>query len=153
MTRIIALKGSACFNLATVRSVAREFGWEVETANGLSPAIAALRDGSLAAVLFHRDAFGSCSWAEATRLLSSALPKVCLIPCHDFSEPIDWPELCDAGAFHSLWLPLKESEVRQSFGFINEAQHRLTRPAEKAMTAAGIPHEPFHGNVVVSAAA
>jgi len=70
-------------------------------------------------VLFYRDAFGpDCSWTEAIRQLRMALPGTRVVPCLGFSESTEWQELSDAGAFHALWLPLKENEVRQSFGFL-----------------------------------
>lgn len=38
--------------------------------------------------------------------------------CHGFAEMIDWPQVADAGAFHSLLLPFDVREVRQSLGFV-----------------------------------
>jgi len=102
----------------------------------------------VAAVLFHRDSVDpGGSWLNAVRLLKLAMPRVLLIACHGFSEPIDWPELCDAGAFHTLWLPLKESEVRQSLGFIFEARNRpllAPPPPEGARTRNSVQHLSMH---------
>jgi len=67
----------------------------------------------------------SRAWVDAVRLLRLALPKARLVACHGFAESIDWPQLCDAGAFHALGLPLKENEVRRSLGFIAQALRRL----------------------------
>ena len=53
------------------------------------------------------------------------MPGVRLVPCHRFSEFTDWDELRDAGAFHALWLPWGENELRQCLGFVWEAEKRL----------------------------
>src|ERR1019366_6736360 len=83
------------------------------------------------AVLFGKEALGpGYSRLETIRLLRLALPKARLVVCHGFSETIDWPELSDAGAFHELWLPLRENEVRLCLGFLREAERRVAMPAE-----------------------
>jgi hypothetical protein len=123
---VIVMPGPVLFDLRAARAVGRSFGWTVEMADDLSDVTAAQPGRRTTALLFHRDAFASCSWLEAVRILRSALPEVHLVACHGFSEPIDWPALCDAGAFHALGLPLKEDEVRQGFGFIWEAERRRT---------------------------
>jgi hypothetical protein len=87
-------------------------------------------------VLFHRDTFGSgYSWFETIRRLKLELPEVRLVACHGFAESIDWPALSEAGAFHSLWLPLKESEVRRSLGFVWEAERRSLESAREPIEA------------------
>jgi hypothetical protein len=117
---IIVMPGSARLDLRTLQAVAGDFGWAVKVAGDMGEASEAQ------AVLFHRDALGSgCSWVDAVRLLRRALPEARLVACHGFAEPIDWPELCDAGAFHALGLPLKENEVRRSLGFIAQALKRV----------------------------
>lgn len=117
---IIVMPGSARLDLQALQAVAGEFGWGVKVAGDLSEA------ASAQTVLFHRDALGpGCSWLDAVRRLKLALPDARLVACHGFSESLDWPELCDAGAFHALGLPLRANEVRKSLGFISEAQKRL----------------------------
>ena len=123
---IIALLGSARFEPGTLHRVANEFGWTVGIAKDLGEVVAAQPSGKMTTVLFHRGAFGSGSWLEAIRMIQFALPGARPVACHGFSESIDWPALCDAGAFHSLWLPLQENEVRRTFGFVWEAEKRLT---------------------------
>lgn len=113
---IIVMPGSARLDLLALQAVAGEFGWAVRVTNDLREA------GSAQTVLFHRDALGSgCSWLDAVRQLRLALPTARLVACHGLWESIDWPELCDAGAFHAIRLPLKANEVRQSLGFISAA--------------------------------
>jgi hypothetical protein len=118
---LTVMPGSAKLDLQALQAAAAEFGWSVTIANELPDA------ASTQAVLFHRDALGAgCSWLEAVRRLKLALPEARLIACHGFSEAIDWPELCDAGAFHALGLPLRANEVRRSLGFLSEAQKRFS---------------------------
>ena len=128
---IIVMPGQASFDFGAVQSVGGEFGWTVGIADDLREVAAAHAYRRTSAVLFHRDAFGSNSWLDAVRLLKSALPGVRPVVCHGFSESIDWPALCDAGAFHSLWLPLKENEVRRSFGFLWEAERRVAEATDR----------------------
>jgi ActR/RegA family two-component response regulator len=117
--KLILMPGSAKLDLQALQTAAAEFGWAVKVAHNLRDA------ASAQAVLFHRDALGpGCSWLEAVRLLRAALPEARLVACHGFAEAIDWPELCEAGAFHALGLPLRANEVRKSLGFISEAEKR-----------------------------
>lgn len=137
---VFVMSGPTPFPLNAVRNVGRSFGWVVDTAEDLNAVCAAQFSRKTAALLFHRDTFGDCSWPDAVRLLVRALPEVRLIVCHKFTDSINWPELCEAGAFHSLWLPFKEDEVRRSFGFVWEANRRRAESAEK---------NPHHGNIPV----
>jgi len=130
---ILVMPGPAILDLTSINNIAEELGWKIRIAEGLGE-VAAVTPRSVAAVLFHRDAFGSAySWRDAVRFLKVMLPGVPLVVMRGFSEAVDWPELSDEGAFHSLWLPLKESEVRQSLGFLSNADRRPARfPARSA---------------------
>jgi DNA-binding NtrC family response regulator len=121
---LIVLPGMARFDLQTLRPAAEEFGWDVKTVHDLNSAAATANDRT-AALLFHCSAIGASTWVEAVQTVKKALPKVSLVVCHGFSEPVDWPALCEAGAYHALWLPLKENEVRKSFGFVLQSRLRL----------------------------
>ena len=124
-SELIVMPGLTRLEPQTLVPVADEFGWQGKTAPDLSSAVAQANNRT-AAVLFHRSAVGpNCSWLGAVRTVKALLPGVALVACHGFSESFDWPELCDAGAFHALWLPLKENEIRKSFGFILQNQTRL----------------------------
>ncbi len=131
---VIVLTGPTRVDLASVHEAADAFGWAVNIAE--TPGDVALIDrDEVVAILFHRDAFSPrYSWCDAIRFLHALLPGVPIIAMRGFSEAVDWPQLSDAGAFHSLWLPLKESEVRQSFGFLSSTRQRPERiPAARAM--------------------
>ncbi len=125
---IVLMPGSARVDSEALQTVAGEFGWAVRVTHDLREA------SSAQTVLFHRDALGpGCSWLDAVRQLRLALPEARLVACHGLWESIDWPELCDAGAFHAIGLPLRADEVRKSLGFISAAgkinRTRLVRVA------------------------
>jgi hypothetical protein len=132
---LVVMPGFSEAFATTLSLVAQEFGWSVETASGPEQAATIAQNRRVAAVFFHREAFGNaCSWRDALRRLRTTLPEAHLIPCYGFSDPIDWDQLRDAGAFHSLWLPLKENELRQCLGFIWQTTRvpaRSERPARK----------------------
>lgn len=123
---MIVMPGSRHSDFSNVHLIASEFGWNVTVAKGLDQAVEAHRSSETAGVLFHRDALGLRPWPEALHSLKAALPGAHLIPCCGFSERIDWSALSDAGAFHVLAFPLRDSEVRQSFGFLWQAAQRST---------------------------
>ncbi len=121
---IIVMPGRACFDFRIVHGSAQGFGWTIEVADDLHAAAVIQASRKTIAVLFHREALGSCSWQDGIRALRRTLPDVRPIACHGFSESADRPGLCDAGAFHSLWLPMKEDEVRRALGFVWAAERR-----------------------------
>jgi len=120
---IVMIHGSVPVEADRLRKVAAEFGFTAES-------VAQIRDvasppESVAAVLFHWDAFGPHStWLEAIRTIRGYFPDSCAVPAHGFSDPVDWELLAAEGAYHSLWLPLKEPELRQCLGFIWESESR-----------------------------
>jgi len=69
---------------------------------------------------------------ETIAVLKAVVPEIRLVACNNFSEATDYPKLCRAGLFHSLWMPLREHEVRQCFGFVWEAEKRLAALSRKA---------------------
>jgi hypothetical protein len=126
---ITVLPGSGHLDLEALSAVAGDFGWAVDTAADLYQVAALQERRDTVAVLFSRDALDpNCSWLETISLLRIALPSTRLVVCQGFSDSTDWAALCEAGAFHSLWLPLKETEVRRSLGFLwqsRESRNRL----------------------------
>jgi hypothetical protein len=129
---ITVVPGLGRIDLSVLSAVAGDFGWSVDVAKDLYQVASIQESRKTVAVLFSRDALApNCSWRETISLLRLALPNTRLVPCRGFSDSIGWQELCDAGAFHSLWLPLRENEVRRSLGFVWQAQSRETGLSEK----------------------
>jgi hypothetical protein len=123
--KIVVMPGPRGLDLSMFSSTANEFGWDTEITDDLTGPAERLGHRGIAAVYFCRDAVGlQYSWTDALRMLQSTMPDKPLVPCYGFSEPVDWDELCNAGAFHSLWLPLKRSELRQCLGFVWQALER-----------------------------
>ena len=138
---IIVMSGLARVELETLRRVSQDFGYTVNPAHYVSEATRNVTPETVA-IFFHRSAFGiDCSWLDAVREMRSAFPDIPSIICHGFSEPVDWPSLCAAGAFHAVWLPLKESEVRKSLGFVSEVRRRVK--TSRVAPAAGYPAAGF----------
>jgi hypothetical protein len=100
-----------------------EFGWTLEKAASFE----ALRQPNIqrdaVAVLFEATMWG-LGWHEALRMVVDAAPAVCPILCHRLSDTLNWPELSVAGAFHALAIPFRESEAKQSLGFVWAAKSR-----------------------------
>jgi hypothetical protein len=124
---ILVMPGPDHIDLPTLHTVSAEFGWDVQVGH--------VRDTVVPkALLLHRDAFGpGYCWLDVVRVCRSKLPEVRLIVCHGLSERIDWPALSRDGAFHAISLPLRESELRQSLGFVWESEVRLAACAQRLL--------------------
>jgi DNA-binding NtrC family response regulator len=123
---IIVVPGLGQLDLTTLSGVAAEFGWTVQVAHDLRQTAELFAPLSAVALFATHDAVGAgFSWLEILGLLRQTLPDIRLVVCHGFGDAFDWPELSAAGAFHALRLPLQEDELRQSLGFIWEAEKRL----------------------------
>jgi DNA-binding NtrC family response regulator len=114
--------------------LASEFGWTFETAGTLDQLRELSSVRSPAAIVFDAADLGMAA-KQALFLLQKFAPQALLIPCHRFSDVVNWPELAEAGAFHALALPFKPNEVRQSLGFVWSA--RLRRSANVLSISAG----------------
>lgn len=109
-------------NLAPIMAAARAFGWNTLTLKTFA-SIEKLSLDAVAAILFDRAAIGG-GWPEAATRLRRIAPRIPLIACHHITEKLDWPAVCDAGAFHGVSAPLNENELRQSFGYVWAAMQR-----------------------------
>jgi len=135
---IVVVPDMTGLDLTTLNIVAADFGWAVQVAHDLRQTAEMVTPLTTVAVFANHDVVGvGFSWLEIVRVLRRALPEARLIVCHGFGDVFDWTELSDAGAFHALRLPLQEDELRQSLGFIWEAEKRLTMArAVRAIAAA-----------------
>ena len=135
---IVVVPGLGDLDLTTLYGVAGDFGWIVQVAHDLRQTAELVAPLSTVALFATHDAVGAgFSWLEILGLLRRTLPDIRVVVCHGFGDAFDWPELSAAGAFHALRLPLHEDELRQSLGFIWEAEKRLTvARAVRAIAAA-----------------
>ena len=119
----VVLLGDLSADLAMLERLVVEFGWSLNKAKNLG----ALRQPHVhrdaVAVLFEASMWG-LGWHEVLRMVIDAAPMACPILCHRLSATLDWPELSAAGAFHALAIPFRESEARQSLGFVWAAKSR-----------------------------
>jgi hypothetical protein len=113
--------------------VVQEFGWSLECVSSFENLRKLLRDRSAVAVLFEPKALG-ISWEEALGLVLEIAPDALPMVCQRFSETVIWPDLAEAGAFHSLSLPIDARELRQSLGFVWTAKRAAS--VESLNTAA-----------------
>lgn len=141
--RIIVMRGSGQFDFERLAAVADEFGFRTEIAADAGTSVGrtnverkiAEPFSDIAAVFFHRDALGpGCSWFDALWTLRSDFPGARLVVCHGFADDTDWQRLSDAGAYYALWLPLRDSELRQCLGFIWEAERKTAQRLPVAST-------------------
>lgn len=124
--QIVVMPGSNRVDMPLLQAAAQDFGWAIQIARDVRELIAVQARGRVGAVLFQQDSLlGEGSWLETIGMLKSVAPEIRLVACNNFSEATDYPKLCRAGLFHALWMPLREHEVRQCFGFVWEAEKRL----------------------------
>lgn len=95
--------------------VAGQFGWEVAHVDSFEQLEQIKTQREIVAVLFHAN---DATWRTALERVLDAASTALPIVCHRFSDNVDWPQLADAGAFHSVSLPLDDSELTQSLGFV-----------------------------------
>ena len=107
-----------------------EFGWSLKEASSVAQVAELNADHTVVTVLFSPHDLG-LPWDQALRAVLRAAPTSLPILCHGFADAIDWPELADAGVFHSLLLPFDMGEVRQSLGFVREATYRAAAAATR----------------------
>lgn len=135
----VVLLGSLPVERLVLDCLASEFGLSFQQVDNLrnSPNLSLIDDA--VAVLFSPRSLG-LPWEEALKAVLNAFPKAFPILCHGFADSIDWPEMADAGAFHSIPMPFSVAEVRQSLGFVWGAKHgskqmRSTPHKERVLTA------------------
>lgn len=103
-----------------------EFGWSSKRVDTLADIGKLSLDYDLVSVLFEPKSLG-LSWEKALSSVMAAAPRALPIVCHGFGEVLDWSQVSEAGAFHSLLIPLRAAEVRRSLGFVWCAQ-RISTP-------------------------
>jgi hypothetical protein len=129
MRETICLLGNPSAGRLSMGTLAAESGWSFEHARDFGRLREIGDGGDVVAVFIDASTLG-VPIREALRAVYEVLPGAFPIVCHKSSEPLRWPELSQAGAFHALLTPLCENEVRQSLGFVWDAQRRREAAAE-----------------------
>jgi DNA-binding NtrC family response regulator len=116
MENAVVIVGNLPVDCLQLAEMAREFGWTLEKA----PDLVTFRAASMAydpvVVLF--DSTGLQEPCQrALKIILATAPGALPIVCQRFSDGLSWPDLAEAGAFHSLRLPFDPREVHQSLGF------------------------------------
>jgi hypothetical protein len=132
-TAVVALLGDLSSGTMLLNNVIQGYGWSYEQVSSFENLRKLHRDRPVAAVLFEPKALG-IPWNEALSRILEAAPDALPMVCQRFSETAVWPDLAEAGAFHSLSLPLDECELRQSLGFVWTAKGSVN--IEEAYAAA-----------------
>jgi len=143
MTRgTVVLIGAMPVENMAVDLLVADFGWSIEKVPNLVDLAKVSRAHNLVAVLFSPQDL-AIPWEEALHCVLKAAPRALPILCHGFADKIDWPQVAEAGAFHSLLLPFRESEFRHTLGFISSAKrssspiqmHHHSRPRKSVINA------------------
>jgi hypothetical protein len=122
MTRgTVVLVGTLPVEHLAVDLLVAKFGWSLEKTPNLHCLTKLNRDRNVVAALFNPLDL-ALPWEEALHSVLEAAPRALPILCHGFADGIDWPQVAEAGAFHSLLLPFRESEFRHTLGFISGAK-------------------------------
>ena len=117
---IVALVGDLHIDRQALDLIAADFHWSVKQFRTIYE-LAQANDNNLIAVFFDPKSL-SLPQERALRVILEAAPGALPILCHRFAEVVDWPQLAEAGAFHSLRFPLDLREARQTLGFVWEAR-------------------------------
>jgi hypothetical protein len=121
----VVLAGRISVEHLRLDALIAEFGWSLINAGDLCRLAELNESKHIVAVLFSPKGL-ELPWDRALSSTMAAAPHALPILCHGFAEPVDWPVAAEAGAFHSLLLPFKLHEVRQSLGFAWSAMSRST---------------------------
>jgi DNA-binding NtrC family response regulator len=119
----IALLGDFSEEPVTLGSIGSEFCWSVDAVSDLRGLEDLCRRNDVVAVLLNARTLGM-SWEEALKAVQTAAPEARPVVCHSAPEMHRRRDMTDAGAYHTLLLPLDPREVRQSFGFVSDAPRR-----------------------------
>ncbi len=115
--KAVVLLGDLSSGPSPLGDVIQSFGWALEQVSNFENLRKLYRDRPVVAVLFEPNTLG-IAWKEALSRIIEAAPDALPMVCQRFSETVVWPDLAEAGAFHSLSLPLDARELRQSLGFV-----------------------------------
>ena len=120
-TGCIALLGDFSNERLPLTSLGREFCYSASRVANLDELESLCRWTDVSAVLVHAPTM-EMPWQQALLAVKSIVPGARVVICHGVDQAHSIFQMTDAGAFHTLLLPLQGSEVRQSLGFISAAR-------------------------------
>ena len=127
MTRgSIVLVGSLPVENLALDLLFAEFDWAIENAPSLDGLAKLNRKRNLVAVLFNPQDL-ALTWEKALQSVLHCSAESASCPVPGFADRIDWPQVAESVAFHSLLLPFRESEFRHTLGFISGAKRSSSR--------------------------
>jgi DNA-binding NtrC family response regulator len=146
MENAVVVIGSLPVDCLRLGEMASEFGWTLEIAADLVHLEAISMDSVPVVVLFDSSSLHAPCQQTLQTILAVA-PGALPIVCQRFSDAISWPDLAQAGAFHSLRLPFDPREVRQSLGFAWSVQCARSKNPALPPRLARIP-VPFRARAI-----
>lgn len=138
----VVLLGSLPIERFVLDLLVPEFDFSFEKVKSLGDLPTRNAGDDIVAVLFNPRSLGLES-EEALKTVLKAFPKAFPILCHGFADHLDWPELADAGAFHSIPVPFSVAELRQSLGFVWAARQKSKPPRARIAARESVPEARF----------
>lgn len=134
----VVLLGSLPIERLVLDLLVSEFGFSFKRVASLQDATRINLHEDITAVLFNPKSLG-LEWDEALKSVLNAFPGAFPVLCHGFADHIDWPQMADAGAFHSLPVPFSIAELRQSLGYVWSAQRNSRLTSTRLAAGKGLP--------------
>ena len=117
-TGCVALLGDFSEERLPLSSIGREFSWSTSRVANLGELEALCRWTHVVAVLIHSRSM-DMPWNLLLNLVRAMAPGAKVVMCYSAAESGLASMMTEAGAFHTLMLPLDPGEVKQSLGFVS----------------------------------
>lgn len=119
-TGCVVLLGDFSEERLPLATIGREFALRMFRATDLNDLESLCRWTTVSAVLVHAPTV-RMHWIQALHQVKTLAPRARVVICHGVNDANAILDMTDAGAFHTLLVPLEHGEVRQSLGFISAA--------------------------------
>jgi len=116
-TTSIALWGDFSKEPVALGPIGDEFRWSVDAVSDLHGLEDLCRRNDVVAVLLNAPTL-DVPWEDALKAVQAVAPKARTVICTSAPGMHHRREMTEAGAYHTLLLPLDSREVRQSLGFV-----------------------------------
>ena len=122
-TTSIALLGDFSKDPVALGPIGDEFRWSVDAVPDLRGLEDLCRRNDVVAVLLNAPTL-DVPWEDALKAVRAVAPEARTVICTSAPEMHRRREMTEAGAYHTLLLPLDSREVRQSLSFVAGSQLR-----------------------------